>query len=448
MKYNYQNNYNWHPLYNYIMIAKREYMKGNADSENYNFNDWLTFIEDIYVGENGEIENQEIKNLFEILRGLDITCYSHYALFKYKGYIELADLGYGSDFFEIYNGLYRECRSIVFDLKNDSVALASLTKFKNYNEDEGSWKAENIWKKYEVAPQTYITNKMDGSYQQYTYDEYEDEIIGSGSSALDVKESWRLVEGFSLLTDNHKRMFKDYPDWTFIFEYISPKNPIVVKYTQEQEGLYLLAARNKKDGSEMSFAELKSKASWYSLKITEMYKDSLGDILKSIDKYTSDEKEGWVLDIISVEGTHFRVKIKGTDYVMMHKVLSKNISPNAVVEAINSGRYDDFISKVPIAYKDIIETYKKNILEYLKEYNFIVNYFYNKGKIECGNSWNDRKTAMIWITDNIPNFLRANVVNLYLDRENDYLVNKGFCYHYADILKTLEKIKHINVVGE
>ena len=37
MKYNYQANFNWHPLYNYVMIVKREYMKGNADSEEYNF---------------------------------------------------------------------------------------------------------------------------------------------------------------------------------------------------------------------------------------------------------------------------------------------------------------------------------------------------------------------------------------------------------------------------
>ena len=293
MKYNYQANFNWHPLYNYVMIVKREYMKGNADSEEYNFNDWLDYINFVYSDEDCEIKDKIIKSVLDVFKALDVTCYSHYALFKYKGYIELGDLGYGSNFFEIYNGLYRECRSIVFDLKNDTIELASLSKFKNYNEDEDSWKADNIWKKYDNASGNfYITNKMDGSYQQYRYDVREDEIIGSGSSALDRNESWRLSEGYSLLTDGHKRMFKDFPDWTFIFEYISPKNPVVVKYTKEQEGLYLLAARNVNDGSEMTFSELKGKASWYSIKITENYADSLSEVLSQTGKYTSDEKEG------------------------------------------------------------------------------------------------------------------------------------------------------------
>lgn len=449
MKYNYQNNYNWHPLYNYVMIVKREYMKGNADSENYNFNDWLDYIHSVYADENCEIKDKIIRSVLEVFKALDVTCYSHYALFKYKGYIELGDLGFGSNFFELYNGLYRECRSIVFDLKNDTIELASLSKFKNYNEDEDSWKADNIWKKYDNASGNfYITNKMDGSYQQYRYDVKEDEIIGSGSSALDRNESWRLAEGYSLLTDGHKRMFKDFPDWTFIFEYISPKNPIVVKYTKEQEGLYLLAARNVNDGSEMTFSELKGKASWYSIKITENYADSLSEVLSQTGKYTSDEKEGWVLDIIGVDGVHFRVKIKTEDYVLMHKVLSQNISPNAVIEAIQNNRYDDFVSKVPLAYKDIIENYKNNVMTYLKEFNFAVNYFYNKGKIECKNYLTDKKEAMIWIDNNVPQFLRARVVNVYLGRENDFLVRKGFCYHYSDIEKTLEKLKRINVVGE
>jgi hypothetical protein len=152
----------------------------------------------------------------------------------------------------------------------------------------------------------------------------------------------------------------------------------VVKYTKEQEGLYLLAARNVNDGSEMTFSELKGKASWYSIKITENYANSLSEILSQTGKYTSDEKEGWVLDIIGVDGVHFRVKIKTEYYVLIHKVLSKNISPNAVIEAVHNNRYDDFVGKIPNAYKDIIEKYKNNVMTYLKEFNFAVNYFYKK----------------------------------------------------------------------
>lgn len=442
MKYNYQANFNWHPLYNYVMIVKREYMKGNADSEEYNFNDWLDYINFIYSDEDCEIKDKIIKSVLDVFKALDITCYSHYALFKYKGYIELGDLGYGSNFFEIYNGLYRECRSIVFDLKNDTIELASLSKFKNYNEDEDSWKADNIWKKYDNASGNfYITNKMDGSYQQYRYDVREDEIIGSGSSALDRNESWRLSEGYSLLTDGHKRMFKDFPDWTFIFEYISPKNPIVVKYTKEQEGLYLLAARNVNDGSEMTFSELKGKASWYSIKITENYADSLSEVLSQTGKYTSDEKEGWVLDIIGIDGVHFRTKIKTESYLLMHRILAGKVSPNAVVQAIHDNILDDFLSTVPEAYRSIIDEYKENVYLYIRLMKQTVNFYYQK--IEK-NGLESKKEKMIWIQNNVPKDFQGAVRNKVLGYENDYLKHINDTVKYQFVINKLNKLKEAN----
>ena len=442
MKYNYQANFNWHPLYNYVMIVKREYMKENADSEEYNFNDWLDYINFIYSDEDCEIKDKIIKSVLDVFKALDITCYSHYALFKYKGYIELGDLGYGSNFFEIYNGLYRECRSIVFDLKNDTIELASLSKFKNYNEDEDSWKADNIWKKYDNASGNfYITNKMDGSYQQYRYDVREDEIIGSGSSALDRNESWRLSEGYSLLTDGHKRMFKDFPDWTFIFEYISPKNPIVVKYTKEQEGLYLLAARNVYNGSEMTFTELKGKASWYSIKITENYADSLSDILTQTEKYTSDEKEGWVLDIIGIDGVHFRTKIKTESYLLMHRILAGKVSPNAVVQAIHDNILDDFLSTVPEAYRSIINEYKENVYLYIRLMKQTVNFYYQK--IEK-NGLESKKEKMIWIQNNVPKDFQGAVRNKVLGYENDYLKHINDTVKYQFVINKLNKLKEAN----
>ena len=442
MKYNYQANFNWHPLYNYVMIVKREYMKGNADSEEYNFNDWLDYINFVYSDEDCEIKDKIIKSVLDVFKALDVTCYSHYALFKYKGYIELGDLGYGSNFFEIYNGLYRECRSIVFDLKNDTIELASLSKFKNYNEDEDSWKADNIWKKYDNASGNfYITNKMDGSYQQYRYDVREDEIIGSGSSALDRNESWRLSEGYSLLTDGHKRMFKDFPDWTFIFEYISPKNPIVVKYTKEQEGLYLLAARNVNDGSEMTFSELKGKASWYSIKITENYADSLSEVLSQTGKYTSDEKEGWVLDIIGVDGVHFRTKIKTESYLLMHRILAGKVSPNAVVQAIHDNILDDFLSTVPEAYRSIINEYKENIYLYIRLMKQTVNFYYQKMEEK---SLESKKEKMIWIQNNIPKDFQGAVRNKVLGYDNDYLKYINDTVKYQFIINKLKKLKEAN----
>lgn len=282
---------------------------------------------------------------------------------------------------------------------------------------------------------------MDGSYQQYRYDSKEDEIIGSGSSALDRNESWRLSEGYSLLTDGHKRMFKDFPDWTFIFEYISPKNPIVVKYTKEQEGLYLLAARNVNDGSEMTFSELKGKASWYSIKITENYADSLSEVLSQTGKYTSDEKEGWVLDIIGVDGTHFRTKIKTESYLLMHRILAGKVSPNAVVQAIHDNVLDDFLSTVPEAYRSIIDDYKENVYLYVRLMKQTVNFYFQKME-NC--LLESKKEKMLWIQNNVPKDFQGALRNKVLGYENDFLKHINDTVKYQFIINKLNKLKEAN----
>ena len=438
LNYKYQSEYEWHPLYKYVMMVKSLYMGCSPDSCSYNFEEWFNTVKDNFYDEDGVITS-----LSNIFAPLDMTIYKHYVLFKYKGYIELSDMGYGGDFFELYNGLYRECRSIVFDVKNDTIELASLAKFKNYGEDEGSWSADNIKDKYGSAIKVFITNKMDGSYQQYRYDEKEDEVIGSGSSALDREESWRLTDGYRLLSSNYKRMLKDYPDYTFIFEYISPKNPIVVKYTADQEGLYLLAARDTKTGKEMDYTSLLCFASWYGVKITDSYEETLESILKATKDYTSDEKEGWVIDMININDSHFRVKIKTDDYVLLHKALSNMVSPNAVIQALSEGKYDDFIAKVPVAYIELIEGYKNNILEYLQTLEYVTDWWYNLAEHSLTTAFknNDRKKIMVWIDAYVPKFLISRVKNIYLGKSNSGLLRKGFCYKYAEIMKNLTLVR-------
>ena len=231
MNFHFKKEFLWHPLYEYVMTVKRKYIQSytllnnEPCPENYNFNDWLDRVFEVW----GNITPKLNEKLSKIFDPLQITCYDHYVLFKYKGFIELSDDYDLGSFFELYNGLYRECRSCVFDVENDEIALASLAKFKNYGEDEGDWSPKNIKSKYNFAHAVFITNKLDGSYQQYRYIAEEDRILGSGSQALDPVESWRLAAGYKLLSDGQKELIKDYPDYTFIFEYISPKNPIVVK---------------------------------------------------------------------------------------------------------------------------------------------------------------------------------------------------------------------------
>lgn len=449
MEYNYNKKYEWHPLYKYVMDVKRKFiqsfflLENQPCPDNYDFNYWIErshVWDEIY--DNSLTQTNYVKVLREIFNPLHITCYKHYVLFKYKNFIELDEEYDLSSFFELHNGLYRECRSCVFDLKNDSIVLASLSKFKNYGEDEKDWSIKNIQNKYNLAQKIYITNKLDGSYQQYRYLKGQDEILGSGSMALDPVESWRLKEGYSLLTEGQKEMLKAYPDFTFIFEYISPKNPIVVKYEKNQEGLYLLAARGVQDGKEICFDVLKNIADEFGSKMTQWYSNStLNQVLASTKDYLSSEKEGWVVDMVDGYNNHFRCKIKVEDYVLMHKLLSQNISPNAVIDAVHSDRFDDFYAKCPDAYKDIIMGYFYTIFKYKNLYQELVDFCLQKGKEQCDNFAENKKEAMLWFENNIPKFLRGRVRCKYLGQENDFLLKKTECYRYAEITKTLQQLE-------
>lgn len=431
-----------HPLLGYIKEVKAFYEYNHKSIQDWNFKHWL---EDL--SEQAEKTNDtSLLKLLDIFEPLDMTVDNEYVLFHYKGFIDLSDMGYSeSEFFYLDNGLYQECRSCVFNVKKEEIVLASLHKWKNYNEDVFDWSEKNIREKYTSAQKIWITNKMDGSYQQFRYITDSDGsgiIFGSGSQAINLSESWRLKEGFSLLTDSQKQMIKDYPDYTFVFEFISTKNAIVVHYTEGQEGMYLISARSCIDGIEMDFDTIRSLATLYDSKMVEYYdSENLDSLLTQVDNFSSDEKEGWVIRMRDENGKDFRVKIKCTDYVLLHRVIGKRISPNAVIEALAYGKYDDFYSKVPDAFKDIVKGF------YLETVNYVntrttaaMNWYYQmmeelKDQLENYPENYIKKLKMVWISENVPKCIASDVRNMVNEKETQYLIRRGSPYRHAEILK-------------
>lgn len=447
----------WHPLTKYVNYVLKQYTVLTQEwPSKRNFIEKLEYLKDKDI-----LFKEEIERIF---KPLNIICFDNLILFKYKGFIELEDLGYNyEDFFSIEEGLYKECRSVVFDEINGCVAMASLAKFKNYGEDSDyykQWNKERLNQLYNSSFKYYITNKMDGSYQQYTYDKVRDRIIGSGSQGLnkDNPDTWRLKYGFNLLTKCNKFLIKDFPDWTFIYEFIHPDNPIVVHYTEKDKGLYLIGARNKYTGQEMDLKILDDIVCSYNeltgesiecIKMVQWYtNETLNSILSQLNKYSSNEKEGWVVDCWSgdLKFNHLRFKVKINDYVLMHRALSKMISPNAVIQCLAENKWDDFYSKVPITYRDYANKLKEEIERYQKiigdSYSKIYfNLYYLMDEIG-----NDKKTVMLWITKNIPKFLRSYIINSYLGRPNNVLKNHGGGYRKRTELKELaEKCEKLDI---
>lgn len=449
----------WHPLTKYVNYVLKQYTALTQEwPSKRNFIEKLEYLKENYI-----YFDKETQRIFE---PLNITCFDNLVLFKYKGIIELEDLGYNyEDFFSIENGLYKECRSVVFDETNGCIAMASLAKFKNYGEDSDSykqWSEQRLNQLYNSSFKYYITNKMDGSYQQYTYDKYRNRIIGSGSQGLDKDnvDTWRLKYGFELLTKCNKFLIKNFPDWTFIYEFIHPDNPIVVHYTEKDRGLYLIGARNKYTGQEMDLNTLSHLVSCFNsdpiiydkkdeIKMVQWYSnETLESILSQLDKYSSNEKEGWVVDCWNgdLKFNHLRFKVKVNDYILMHRALSKNISPNAIIQCLAENKWDDLCSKIPVAYKDYADKLKKEILNY----QYIIENTYKRyiEKLIMLNEedFHNKKEAMLWITKNVPKFLRSYVINFYLNRDSNILKNYGGGYRKRNELKELaEKCKKLDI---
>ena len=431
-----------HPLLGYIKEVKAFYEYNHKPIQDWNFKHWLEDLSE----QAEKTHDASLLDLLEVFEPLDMTIDGEYVLFHYKGFIDLSDMGYSeADFFYLYDGLYQECRSCVFDVKKEELVLASLPKWKNYNEDAFDWSEKNIREKYTSAQKIWITNKMDGSYQQFRYitdDTGFEMFFGSGSQAINLDASWRLREGFYLLTDSQRKMIKNYPDYTFIFEFISTKNAIVVHYTKEQEGMYLISARSCVNGTEMDFDTLRSIATLYDSKMVEYYdSENLDSLLAQVDNFSSNEKEGWVIRMRDENDNDFRAKVKCTDYILLHRVISKQVSPNAVIEALAYDKYDDFYSKVPDAFKDIVKGFYLETVNYISTRTIAAETWYYqmieelKGQLENYPENYINKLKMVWITENVPKCIASDVRNIVNEKETQYLIRRGSPYRHAEILK-------------
>lgn len=305
------------------------------------------------------------------------------------------------------NSIFRECRSVVLDVRKEWVALASMRKFFNIGEIEEN-SIENIAEEIKNHKPTF-TNKLDGSMQMARF--YNNKIIMAGSMALDKENSWRVDYGYKMLSDNHIRMLMNFPYYTFTFEFIHKDDIHVVKYGEEDSGLHLLAIRDSETGLEHSYEFVKYVANEFKVRCVEIEDVTFDDVLRLMKEYKSTEKEGWVM---SLNGR--RIKIKCDDYVMMHKVIDKISSDSIVIESVENGTFDDMLSKVPESHRDIVKIKVDKVVTFVSHMRKRLNDYY---KISPKDG--DRKEFMVWVNNNVPKNLQAIMRNKYLGREVNFL---------------------------
>ena len=319
----------------------------------------------------------------------------------------------------------------------EELVLTPFRKFFNLNEVEEN-SIENIEKEIIECKRFEVSEKMDGSMQSYRY--YNGRIIGSGSMALDPRNSFRLEEGYQLLTDNYKKMIKSMPTVTFIFEYISEKDKHVVPYDYDtQKGLYLIGMRNVIDGEEYPYETIKEVSEAFNVPCCKIYQyDTLQEVLEHLNKMTVKDGEGFVLNI---DG--HKIKLKCEDYLQLHRLDDKLSSPNVLIQAYAEGTIDDlYANMTPLMKeknKDVMDTIEKFMYKMRHKIDMNLDEVNTMVRLDGTEEENNKKLHK-FINEFVDKDVREYVRMTYLGREYNILKSRGGRYiKIEEIRKWVDK---------
>ena len=350
----------------------------------------------------------------DMILPLHFTEFGNYTLVRYNRYGDiLKNLSKDVDFWSLYDGLYMECRSVVLDLHEERLILTPFRKFFNFG-GNFEYSETAIRSRIQQAKIIEFTNKLDGSMISARW--LETGVVVAGSMALDRSKSFRVDDSIKIIESQigYLNLLRTYPNYTFIFEFISEKDRHVVQYTSDMDGLYLIGIRDTTTGVELPYKEVISLANKYNIRTTVVEPITLDEVLNNLNDKKSNEAEGYVLNI---DG--FKVKIKYNDYVLMHRLFSELSSPNVIIQAIADDTWDDLKSKIPVSIIDNVNKVADIVFTYIDSKERHVNYWINElGKLKFGTL----KDYMIAIDSLVPKNLNYYVKMKYKHKPYNYLI--------------------------
>lgn len=237
-------------------------------------------------------------------------------------------------------------RGLTLDVKNRTIVATPFPKFFNYGEMTTELPNES----FEVF------EKLDGSLIMCYY--YNGKWNFQTKNSVDAPQAKKAIEFSNNL--NLNALIKGD---TYLFEIIYPKNKIVVSY--DFEGMILLGAY-KESGEEYSTEELKRTSELTNCRMSNRYSfDSIEELLE-VAKTLNKNYEGFVIRFKS----GFRIKIKGREYCIIHKLL-ESVTPLAIWELMLNKKDLDFLRKeIPEEFQGDFDTIR-NILQ--SKYDYIIS---------------------------------------------------------------------------
>ena len=232
-----------------------------------------------------------------------------------------------------------EMRGLTFVFNTDGTLykrFLGLHKFFNVNETEIT-QAHDI-KDYEVIN---VSNKLDGS--MITFIELPDgEIVAKTKNAFEADQAIRakkIYDDDPIIRSFVKEQISK--GHCVFFEYTSPLNRIVIKYSVSS-----LSLTKIRDGLTGEYLFSESVPEGLKMAENETFEfTSLDDLMKTYE--TLENKEGSVITFRKPDGDQLLVKVKTADYFAKHHIMTEFIyQENVIVEMILNETIDDMLSLI------------------------------------------------------------------------------------------------------
>jgi len=268
-----------------------------------------------------------------------------------------------------------EMRGICFVFNKDGSLYARyplLEKFFNLNQVPDSM--YSVVKNYKIR---YVNNKEDGSIASFIKLP-NGKVIGKSKMGFDNDQSYGINRIYKTNQD-----VTNFVDWclenniTPIFEYVSPQNRIVLRYSQEE--LILLRLRDNLTGNHIDISDHLDKIG--SIKIAPFEDETLDGLIEK--SKTEAEREGW---IVQFDNGHL-LKIKTDWYCQRHGLLTTDIyRENIIIGYILDDKIDDILGQIPEDEKEahqriqkVISIVKKSLNKKVSEINTTWEHFVESG---------------------------------------------------------------------
>lgn len=222
-----------------------------------------------------------------------------------------------------------------------------LHKFFNLNQVEET--QYSLIKDYRIKS---IYNKEDGSVSSFIR-------LPNGRVIAKSKMSFESDQAVGMMRlYNSNKELRDFVNWSLdndlvaVFEYVSPQNRIVLKYSNEE--LILLRLRDNKTGKYLDLSDYSDKIG--SIKVAP---SEVGTLDQLIDlSHSVENKEGWIVEFTN----GLFIKIKTSWYCSLHGLLTNDLyREHILVNYILDEKIDDILGQIPEEEKEAHERIDKII---------------------------------------------------------------------------------------